>query len=322
MKTRVCADPEECKRLWAEIWPVSCFFDLWEVRSSFAAGFARPTSFLVAEEGNKIQGLLALSWIEESDCYGIFPGETWQGKTWLEQNRIPVRSVRALEALLANIPGPARLRYLTEEAAGLAGSPVTVDETGYLFRPGEYGFSFSDYMLEFSGKSRKKLAQDSAKLEKHGVSFRYGEFADIQRMFRMNLEAFGRWSYFWEPRFLNSFERLVEWLDGQGFLRITTLLLGGEVAAIDIGAVWNNTYTVLAGGTSSEFVGVAKMINFHHLRWACEEKLALVDFLCGDFGWKERFHLQGRPLYKLQLQPDCHAAQPIEGALKHASGQF
>jgi hypothetical protein len=42
------------------------------------------------------------------------------------------------------------------------------------------------------------------------------------------------------------------------------------------------------------------VINFHHMTWACHQRLDLVDFLCGDFGWKERFHLTARPLYQVR----------------------
>jgi CelD/BcsL family acetyltransferase involved in cellulose biosynthesis len=68
---------------------------------------------------------------------------------------------------------------------------------------------------------------------------------------------------------------------------------------VDMGAVWNSTYTVLAGGTHPDFPGVAKLINLHHMEWACHQELGEVDFLCGEFNWKQRFHLMPRPLYKI-----------------------
>jgi CelD/BcsL family acetyltransferase involved in cellulose biosynthesis len=46
---------------------------------------------------------------------------------------------------------------------------------------------------------------------------------------------------------------------------------------------------------------VAKLINFHHLEIACRERFDSVDFLCGDFGWKQRFRLVARPLYEFTL---------------------
>jgi CelD/BcsL family acetyltransferase involved in cellulose biosynthesis len=76
---------------------------------------------------------------------------------------------------------------------------------------------------------------------------------------------------------------------------------------VDVGALWKNTYTVLAGGTDPDFPGVAKLINFHHIQWACRQRLDLVDFLCGDFNWKSRFRLHPRPLYKI-CSPAAHGA--------------
>lgn len=299
LKISSCEDFDECARLWIKTWPKCCIFDLWEVRASFAACFDNKPYFIVAEECGEIQGILALSWMEERQSYGHFPGETWQGKTWLEQNKMPATSRKVLDAMLESIPGPLHLRYLTQDGMPEGSFPLAVDEVGYLFFPGHYDYSFDKYMLEFSGKSRKNLGREIARLQSGGVAYRYDQCADIDWMFKRNLASFGESSYFSDPRFLASYEKLVAWLYDNNLLRVTTVLLGGEIAAVDIGTIWNKGYTVLAGGTNAEFQGVAKIINMHHLQWACENRMQVVDFLCGDFGWKKRFHLSSRPLYEL-----------------------
>ena len=119
----------------------------------------------------------------------------------------------------------------------------------------------------------------------------------------MNLDSFKEQSYFYDVRFLRAFENLVAWLQANKMLRVTTVLIGGRIAAVDVGAVWNQTYTVLAGGTHPDFPGVAKLINFHHIEWACQQRLKEVDFLCGEFNWKNRFHLSARPLYRIVNLP-------------------
>jgi CelD/BcsL family acetyltransferase involved in cellulose biosynthesis len=104
-------------------------------------------------------------------------------------------------------------------------------------------------------------------------------------------------------------------------LRITTVLIGGRLAAVDMGAIWNGTYTVLAGGTDADFPGVAKLINLHHLEWACQQRMTMVDFLCGDFNWKERFHLTPRQLYQI-IKPHAvdmqHESQPWNQPVAYA----
>jgi hypothetical protein len=73
--------------------------------------------------------------------------------------------------------------------------------------------------------------------------------------------------------------------------------VNGKRAAVDVGAVYANRYTVLAGATDLEMRGIAKAINLFHIRWGCLSQVDQIDFLCGDFGWKERFHLEHHPLY-------------------------
>ena len=299
LKVRIVENLEECERIWNEVWPQECLFDLWPVRECFASCYNSQPYFIIAEQFGKIEGIIALSWVEDGQYFGHFPGETYQGKTWLEQNRILAHSPQVLSILLDNMPGPVHLRYLTGDSILEDLSPLAVDEVGYFFLPGSYNFSFQNYMQSFSGKSRKKLARELAVLEDIGVSYRYNDISDVQQLFKMNLESFGKKSYFADHRFLGSMEKLVNWLSGNGMLRITTILLRNTVAAIDIGALWGNSYTLLAGATNPQFQGVAKMINFHHMEWACRQGLEEVDFLCGDFGWKKRFHLTGRSLYEI-----------------------
>lgn len=309
LQIRVCEDFDECALIWDRIWPQSCLFDLWQVRSCFATSFNRQPYFLVAEQHGKIEGLLALSWIDEGNYFGMYPGEVWQGKTWLEQNKIPVSSPRILAELLASVPASTYLRYLSPEAVSLSKRPAAVDEVGFLFFPAAVDYSFETYLHEFSGKSRKKIFRELERLENLGVSYRYDHFEDIDLLFEMNQQNFGPSSYFADPRFLNSFERFAVWLEENGLLRVTTLMLGGEVAAVDVGAIWRDSYTVLAGCAHPDFPGVAKMINFHHLEWACRQRIESVDFLCGDFGWKKRFHLSERPLYEMRLKPSIETSR-------------
>ena len=311
---RTHEDFDRCRRIWEDARPVENLFDLWPVRVCFATAFDRKPHFIVAEENGRTKGLLPLSRMDDPESFGFFPGELWSGKTWLEQNRISAADARIARALLAHVPGRAHLRYMTPSALFPESRALELDEVGYLFLPGRYQYSFDAYMQEFSAKSRKKLGRELAALTAPGVTYRYDDMADVDLFFRMNLEAFGGRSYFSEPRFLKSFEKLIAWLSANEMLRITTVLIGGRIAAVDVGAVLDAphvgaAYTVLAGGTDPEFPGIAKLINFHHMEWACRMQMASVDFLCGDFGWKERFHLTPRPLYQIRIPAAREAAR-------------
>jgi hypothetical protein len=294
------------------------------VRACFQRHFQQPPHVLVAERRGTFGGLLALSWIDEERYFGHFPGELWHGKTWLEQNRLPAVSPQALAALWEAAPQQTRLRYLHPDGALPENGAAALDEIGYLFRPPQYGYDFNRYLAAFSGKTRKKMRSELDRLQARGVTYRYNRLADVDRLFRLNMDAFGSNSYFSDPRFLGAFEDLVVWLQGHDLLRVTTVLVGGEMAAVDIGAVWNGIYTVVAGGACSDFPGVAKLINFHHLEWACRRQLREVDFLCGEFNWKHRFHLTPRPLYQMDkgvvVEPAALPALSPVADFVHAAG--
>jgi hypothetical protein len=299
----VYQDLEEARRTWQRYWPQNCLFDLWPVRNCFQSQFNYSPYFIVARENNKFRGMLALSWIDEQQYFGHFPGEVWHGKTWLEQNKILASEPEVFNALVCHIPAVAKIRYLTDDPRLASDPSAVVDEIGYLFYPQQYDYSFQAYLQCFSGKSRKKMRSELNRLTVGGVSYRYDDLDDVAHLFRMNLENFKGESYFDDARFLRAFENLVSWLHTNNMLRVTTVLIGGRIAAVDVGAVWNQTYTVLAGGTHSDFPGVAKLINFHHIEWACRQRFKEVDFLCGEFNWKNRFHLTARPLYKVANLP-------------------
>lgn len=296
----VCTDLEKIQHLWQQVSVPKCLFDHWPVRECFQQEYNRPAHVLVAARKGRFRGMLALSWIEESQKYGFFPGEVWQGNTWLEQNKLLADSTDVAGELINQIPGDARIRYLSPTPYLNNFPTAGVDEIGFLFFPGRYNYSFSRYMATFSGKSRKKCRRELERLTMKGCSFRYDHLADIELMYQLNLERFKEQSYFSDRRFLNAFNRLVNWLDDNAMLRVTTVLIGGKVAAIDISAIFNGIHTVLAGGTHTDFPGVAKLINLHHLEWSCQQHFHEVDFLCGDFNWKSRFHLTPRPLYEIR----------------------
>jgi hypothetical protein len=297
-KIRIASDLEECRQIWQHVMPAESIADLWEVRNCFQRHFRHRPNFIVAEDSRGICGLLPLSWIEESRCYGYFPGEIWHGKTWLEKNRIYSRGDTQPSDLLAGIHAPYHLRYLLPYP-GWSHAEMAIDEIGYLFLPPQYDFEIQNYYHEFSHKSIKQILREVAAIEDLGVAYRYDDIADFDLMVEMNISRFGADSYFYDSRFKEGFRSLVNLLNDRGWLRFTTVLINGEPAAVDMGCVYRGVYTVMAGGTNSRYRGVAKLINLHHLQWACQQRLQKVDFLCGDFHWKKQFHLTPRPLYLL-----------------------
>ncbi|MBF0229030.1 MAG: GNAT family N-acetyltransferase [Desulfamplus sp.] len=309
-KIRVVKDIDECAFLWQKYYPVESLFDIWWVRETFAKNYMRDIFFIVHEENGRLNGLLPLcKVVEPINAFAFFPGEIWHNRTWMEQNKIIAENsdvMREMLLTLCSFQNSADIRYLCKTSLDNIPSEFslnsTVDETGYLFYPKNHEYSYEKYLGTFAGKSRKKILSEITAIEKQGISFRYNDPDDLDTMFRLNISNFGEHGYFHDPKFLQSFIELASNLDKNGMLRVVTVLINGEIAAVDMGAIWNNTCIMLAGGTNKKFLGIAKLINLHHLKWACSEKIEYIDFLCGDFGWKERFHLTPRTLYQIILK--------------------
>ncbi len=301
---RIVTESEECRNIWERMIPPEYITDLWEVRSCFQQHFRHSLYFITAEKNGQTHGFLPLSRISETDCYGYFPGETWKGITWLEQNRVFVQNSLCLKDLLNCCDLPFHIRYLRGEnllpLCESGNDPVfRTDEIGYLFHPHHYNCDMENYFREFSRKSLKQILRDVSAIEEKGIAFRFDDSADFDLMVEMNLSRFGDYSYFHDTRFLEGFRSLMCFLREMGWLRFTTVLVQGKPAAVDMACLYKNVLTVFAGGTDAEFPGIAKLINLHHLRRACAEGIQELDFLCGDFHWKKMFHLTPRTLYLL-----------------------
>lgn len=288
------------EKLWRERVPCESIFDLWEVRVAFHQQFQRP--FRLLYSANPADRLfLPLSWVEEQQAWCCFPGETWQGMTWLEQNRPMLGGLERTE-LRTLVGAELHLRYLLPRQDNTDSLPT--DETGYLFHPAHYQYRIEGWWDSFSRKRAKQIRREMERLACQGLELRHDEEGTFNRMVAMNRERFGNDSYFHEIRFREGFRAMLQALAIKGRLRSTSLYLDGRLAALDIGVLFNGRYTLLAGATSGEFPGVAKLINLHHLEYACCQRIDEVDFLCGDSGcsWKPLFHLTPRPLYLLDTR--------------------
>lgn len=285
---------DAAETLWRATVPPETVFDLWEVRAAFHRHFRRPIRFITGSAVDGSRLFLPLCRVEEKGCWSYFPGETWNGKTWLEQNRLFASGLEASQ-LAELLGGDFHLRYLTGCRAGHG--ELLIDETGYLFHPPAYRFGIENWWQLFRRKSQKNLRRELAAFSGFRCRIDQTPEGPFQRLVELNISRFGSSSYFADARFLAGFYDMLQALSKMGLLRMTSLSLGKNVVAVDAGSVYRGQYTLLAGGTDAAFPGVAKLINLLHLEWACTQQLDEVDFLCGDFLWKPLFHLTPRPLY-------------------------
>jgi len=296
-KTRFVTDLESCRALWKALIKPKNVFDLWSFRSCFQKHFRSRPSFLVLEDNRGIVGMVPICYAEEQDMFLFFPGEVWKGKTWIERTAIHLRDDHRLSNLFNACPERTYLRYI-DLPNGHVPETLSVDEIGYVLYPERLHFEMSHYRERFSGKKIKSLMKTIESLVCQNSTFHMNRLEDFDLLVNMSLNRFGPDSYLWDERFRDGFREVMLFLYRRGLLRMVSLEIRGKTVAIDLGALWNNVYTVFLGGTDPETPGVAKVMNMHHIEFAFQQGLSKIDFLCGDFHWKKLWHLDEEPLYK------------------------
>jgi hypothetical protein len=297
IRKKVVTHLEACRALWDKLMVRRNVSDLWEFRACFQKHFKNTPHFIVLEDDQGVAGLLPFSYLAERDIFVLFPGETWNGKTWLERTQLYLRDQDFLGDLLDAAPERTYLRYLECDESALI-PPLELDEIGYLFHPPEMGFDMKNYFQRFVWKKLKAIKKEIDTMLSVGCSWHVNCLTDYDIMVDMSLATFGKSSYFHDPRFTEGFREVLRFLSRNGWLRLVSLEIGKKTVAVDMAAVYRDTYVVLLGSTDPEFRGVAKAMNMQHLEFACEQKLSRVDFLCGDFHWKKLWHLDPQPLYR------------------------
>jgi hypothetical protein len=308
-RKRTVTDLDECRALWSFLGRTRYVSDFWEFRLCFHRHFQNRPHFLLLEDHRGILGMIPLCLLEKEDMFVFFPGETWHGKTWLERTPIYCREREALPKLLSACPPRTYLRYMEADKADEA-VELELDEIGYLLHPPGVHFSLDEYHKRFSWKKLKAIKKEISTLLTPKSSWHVNRLPDYDTMVRLNLARFDEDSYFHDPRFREGFRDTVLWLHERGCLRMVSLEIGGKTAAVDLGAVLDDTYVVFLGGTHPAFPGVAKAMNMHHIEFAFERRLSRMDFLCGDFHWKKLWHLDPEPLFKFVSPPLKRELQP------------
>lgn len=298
MQKRFITDLDQCKKLWNAFSSPKNIFDLWEFRLCFHRQFKHRPCFLLLEDRNGIAGMLPLSYVRDVDMFVFFPGEIWKEKTWIERTPVYVREPYLLSDLILACPERTYLRYMDIPPEVSPSPDICIDEIGYVLYPPSLGFDVSRFHGRFSPKRLKEIKKVVRAFTGIDCHFHVNRVDDFDRLAAMSIDSFESNSYLYDIRFREGFREIMDLLHENGMLRMLSLEIGGQTAAVDIGALFEGVYTVLLGGTHGDFLGIAKAMNMHHITSAFDEGLSKVDFLCGDFHWKKLWHLDPEPLYK------------------------
>jgi hypothetical protein len=297
MNSFFVTDLSACEKLWRYYLKTESVSDLWEFRICFHKHFGNSPHFLILEDPQGIAGILPLSIVDETETAVFFPGEMWQGKTWIERTPIYLRDSDLFKDLLSSCPERSLLRYIDFKKEPPS-AEMNPDETGYVLYPKRLNYDLTTFKQRFSNKRFKAILKTIESYKNMGCVFHLNRMEDFDIMVDMNIKQFGDQSFMADPRFRESFRDAMEFLYSGKLLRMVSVEIKGAIAAVDLGALYRGIYTVFLGGTHKDFPGIAKLINMYHIESSINERFHKIDFLCGDFHWKKLWHLDPELLYR------------------------
>ncbi len=313
-KLEVVTDIKQCEKVWKTVSTNKKISEMWEFKLCFHKSFDHSPYFIVQKKGDEIVGLLPLSFDKIKNCFRFFPGD----EEWIEKNPIFFKNRNTLKKLIASVPQNTILTCIEENP--IYNRYFNEEYCTYSLMPPKMDYDINNYFKLFNKKHLKNIMRDIKRLEeqKIEVSMETRNKRLYKKMIEWNLKAFGEKSYFYDGKFNKAFWELFDFFKKKDILYMVSIKIDGELAAVDFGCVYNNVLTVLVGGVNPRYrdLGVAKFINFEHIKYGFNNKLDRIEFLGFDFNWKEHWHLMKEKMFKF-----CNSKR-LEKMMQKHSDQY
>lgn len=290
MKFGVETNLNKCQNLWEQFAPRGLLFDLWAYRFCFYQGYRYQPYFIVGHNQGEPIGILPL-WFEKKRSFYTFFGGTFP-----EPNTFFIKDKSKIGAFLKECPKHTLLRYLAESES--AYHPFQENGPSFYLDMSKYNHDVNQLISSFSRKHRKNLRHDLRGLEKRGYTFRYNHLADFEKMIDLNQQRFQKLSDFNEEEMVVSMKQLMQTALSEGKLNLISLIIDGQVEAVELAVIHNRVYYVLCGGHNLEIENIGKPMVIEHIKKALSQNISKLDFLSTESGWKKLWHLATEKLYQ------------------------
>ncbi|PIN74128.1 hypothetical protein COV20_00760 [Candidatus Woesearchaeota archaeon CG10_big_fil_rev_8_21_14_0_10_45_16] len=299
MKIRVETDLQKCRDLWDRFSPKKRLWDLWEVLYCFNEQ-GNTLHFLVLEDerGDQPHGILPLWWDQPLEKYLFFGGEYMEDiQFWFDLKHFPL--------VVQHLPKDTFLYDINhlEMEKILALHPQFKDDFQHLddhffINLDKYSYDLQSFLATFGKKHRKNLLYDLRHVEQEGFEVRWEtKLLFYDDFISYNQKRFGEESDFVHPTFIDGMRDFLKLLESRDLLQTSLVLKDGRPLAIEYAAFFNGVYYVLNGGYDFSVENLGKYLMMLHIRRAAAQKAPLIDFLCGDAGWKRLWNCESAPYY-------------------------
>lgn len=289
---RIVTELEEAKQVWLKLVIIENIYDNWDFRYLFYKALSFPLQFITAfKDDNEPLGLLPLQLNTEKGYSEFFGGD------FMEYNKVYVKPEfeYLMPEFFKRIEGKFKLRSMI----GGENYPedIEVDDYTYFLHLDNIN-SFEDYLIKFHKKKRRNFFRRVIKsFEMDNISIRYNNWSDIEYLIKNNILTFGEDSHFFDKNVISAFR---SFLDSKYDVHMISILVDDVVECVSLAIYFNETYYCELTGTNKDSVeNLGRYLLVKTVEQAIQLGARIYDSGRGDCNWKERWHLEKLPQYKL-----------------------
>jgi len=298
LRIEVISNINSCFKLWQEFSPRKTLFDVWEFRLAFYEAYKYKPCFLLLKNQSEQLALLPLWYEDDKMRY------SWFGGDWQEEVRFFTKHPKYIPFLLSSAPSPLLLNAISQDSAEPLKRKIRleVDEPKYVLALDEFE-DHKDYLMAIKKKTRHNLRRNRREIQRQNPRIVINNFSDFDHLVRLSKERFKQKSEEtdWEdPRRVEAFRQVIR-LAGKSYnVRMISVLIEGEIAGVDLIALFNGCYyTLRCGYNVKDYPGIGSFINLFEIDDAIRLGTKKIDFLQDSYEWKHKF-FRTVPLFKYE----------------------
>ncbi|PIS14135.1 hypothetical protein COT65_00555 [Candidatus Shapirobacteria bacterium CG09_land_8_20_14_0_10_47_13] len=293
-KLKVETDLSRCRQLWQKFSPHKSLFDTWDFRHAFYLGYHEQPYFMTIIFKDEPVACLPL-WYEDDNREF-----RWFGSWWQEDNTFFALHESLVPIMLKVLPKPTLLNAISCSPELANRFKFALDDPKYILHLTGLA-SADDFLTRFSKKRRYNLKRDRHKILDQNPKTIINRFADLKHLARLSMDRFhakGEDSDWEDPGRVKTFEAVIS--EAKEYQpRMITTEINGQVAGVDLVAIYKGTYYLLKCGYDiANFPGLGNYTNLMQINDALRlGDIQKMDFLEISYGWKDKL-LEEVPLYQ------------------------
>lgn len=290
MEVKVITELKKARSIWNQLSPRETWYDEWDVRYLFYQAFNYPLRFYTCFYLDKPVAVLPLQLNTQEQVLEFF------GTGHFEENRVFYADdfSECITKLYQSLKEPARL--FTIRSQNEFTGRFAIDGYKYLLNLANLP-TLDDYLKrEFRSKRRKNIKRIMREVEEKNVELVGGNEQDLELLFRLNINRFGKESAFYKGYLPDAFRRMLK-LHYQW--QLSVFKIGGQKKAVSLAVLYKDIY--LYNNSGADILAIPNLGTYlllKNIQRAIALKAKTLDAGLEDLGWKERWHFQKIPQYK------------------------